>query len=114
MFRLDTAESIGVENVNDAGALRFYGGGTRPCADQSHFADGGLRAQAAHPQLSPVMRPHDDAHSSAQQEMHGLGRLALAGNDFAGSDFKSTAISSQDVGMRDVAKHVRQPLAQRP
>ncbi len=68
--------------------------------------------EASHPQPAPLSRTHNDADTAAQNEMHGVGFLALPGDDLSGGNFDPLAFFHQPRGVLG-SDCINQPFVQR-
>ena len=67
--------------------------------DQPHLPDRGVRTEAADADRAPVIHVDNDADPAFEDEVHGIGRLALCGDDDILVDIEPFADRGQLIGM---------------
>src|SRR6516225_12339223 len=109
LLPLDLFKCFGIEHVENARRFGLNGRAARAVSYEAHLADRGVSAQAAHAGGSAFSHVDDDADAALEDEMHGRGGIALAGDNLAGFDFQTLAIVGQAIGEMRVAKRRREP-----
>jgi mannose-6-phosphate isomerase-like protein (cupin superfamily) len=111
VLALDTLIGAGAELVKHANQLRLHRGATRLPRDEAHLTDRRVRPQAAHADRGAAC-VHHDPDPTVQDEMHGVGRIALAYDNFVWLKFNPLAMLDQLVSILRTAERFGKPLAQ--
>jgi hypothetical protein len=72
-----------------------------------------VAAETAHAHHAAAVHAYENSDTALEDEMHRIGRLALAGDVLAGLDLDPCATLGQAVSVLRAAERVRQPTAQR-
>src|SRR5262249_9117662 len=111
VLALDALIGAGAELVKHANHLRLHRGATRLPRDEAHLTDRRVRPQAAYADRGAAS-VHHDPDSTVQDEMHGVGRIALAYDNFVRLNLNPFAMLDQPVSILRTAERFGKPLAQ--
>src|SRR5215471_21207091 len=98
VLALDALIGAGAELVKHASQLRLHRGATRLPRDEAHLTDRRVRPQAAYADRGAAS-VHHDPDSTVQDEMHGVGRIPLAYDNFVRLNLNSFAMLDQLVSI---------------
>src|SRR6185369_3121350 len=107
--RLELLRAQDVENARDFG---LDGRAARRLRDETHLADRGVAAEAAHPRAAAFVSRNHDADAPVQDEMHGIGGVAGADDGIAGLDLDPFAAMHQRHGIAWGYENLREPVTQ--
>src|SRR5262249_31432186 len=112
VLALEAIIGAGAELVKHAHQLRPYRGTTRLPRDEAHLSDCRVRPQATYADRNAAS-VHQNSDAAVQDEMHGVGRIPLADDNFLRLKLDPLAMPDQLVSVLRTAERFSKPVAQR-
>lgn len=106
----DPLIGTGAEFVNHANQLRLYRRAARLAGNEAHLADGRMWPQTTHADWLAASLDHDP-DSPVQEEMHGIGWIALAHDNLPRLDFGPFAVVDQLISILSPGERFNKPFA---
>src|SRR5262249_1018987 len=111
VLALDALIGAGAELVKHAHQLRLYRGTTRLPRDEAHLSDCRVRPQATYADRNAAS-VHQNSDAAVQDEMHGVGRIPLAHDNFVRLNLYPLTMLDQLISILCTAECFSKPLAQ--
>src|SRR5262245_8562993 len=111
VLALDALIGAGAKLVKHASQLRLHRGATRLSRDEAHLTDRRVRPQATYADRGAAS-VHHDPDSTVQDEMHGVGRIPLAYNNFVRLNLHPLTVLDQLFGILCTAERFGKPFTQ--